>query len=173
MLLAGATVGFAAPASGGHAVARVQNHAVTGLNAWDGRPLGPAGITAVGADQLDNSTATPAWDDGADRYASEGARSAGDYRGASKLATFNQDAETDALPLSQFVGSRAKPAPAHGALGVWNFVDRVRYGRLPEPASWALMLIGFGMIGGALRGFVVANRRLARLQPEDGDEVES
>jgi hypothetical protein len=42
-------------------------------------------------------------------------------------------------------------------------------GGLPEPASWVLMLIGVGMIGGALRGFVVTNRNLARLQPEDVD----
>jgi hypothetical protein len=48
----------------------------------------------------------------------------------------------------------------------------VRYGRLPEPASWALLLIGFGMIGAALRGFVVASRRLARLQPDKVEEVE-
>jgi hypothetical protein len=40
-------------------------------------------------------------------------------------------------------------------------------GGLPEPASWVLMVIGVGMIGGALRGFVVANRNLARLQPEE------
>jgi hypothetical protein len=40
---------------------------------------------------------------------------------------------------------------------------------LPGPASWVLMVIGVGMIGGALRGFVVASRRLARLQPEELD----
>ncbi len=36
---------------------------------------------------------------------------------------------------------------------------------LTEPGNWLLMVIGVAMIGGALRGFVVANRRLARLQP--------
>jgi hypothetical protein len=40
-------------------------------------------------------------------------------------------------------------------------------GGLPEPASWVLMLIGVAMIGGALRGFVLTNRNLARLQPEE------
>ena len=35
------------------------------------------------------------------------------------------------------------------------------------------MLTGFGMIGAALRGFIVANRRLARLQPEDGEKLSS
>jgi hypothetical protein len=28
-------------------------------------------------------------------------------------------------------------------------------------------MLGFGMIGAAIRGFVVANRNMARLQPED------
>jgi hypothetical protein len=42
-------------------------------------------------------------------------------------------------------------------------------GGLPEPARWLLMMIGVGMIGGALRGFVVANRALAKLQPDQLD----
>lgn len=37
----------------------------------------------------------------------------------------------------------------------------------PSPTSWLLLVIGVGMIGGALRGFIVANRALARLQPEE------
>jgi hypothetical protein len=40
---------------------------------------------------------------------------------------------------------------------------------LPSPGNWLLMVIGVGMIGGALRGFIVANRALARLQPEELD----
>jgi len=39
----------------------------------------------------------------------------------------------------------------------------------PSPTSWLLLVIGVGMIGGALRGFIVANRALARLQPEERD----
>jgi hypothetical protein len=76
----------------------------------------------------------------------------------------------DALPLSRFAGANAKSPPDKGGFDIWEMINRVRSGGLPEPASWALMLLGFGMIGGALRGFVVANRRLARLQPEDTDE---
>ncbi len=53
-----------------------------------------------------------------------------------------------------------------GARGRDTTVDD---GGLPEPAIWVLMLIGVAMIGGALRGFVVTNRNLARLQPEDPD----
>lgn len=178
MLLAGATASHAAPTFGVGATppaeTRIQaNEPVGGLNAWDGRRLSPAGIAVVGeGDLAQGVNAAPAWDEGAvgpDHYGADGSRPAGDFAGASKLANLSPYAEADALPLSQFAGVRGKPAPAHGADGVWGIVNRVRYGHLPEPASWALMLIGFGMIGAALRGFVVANRRLARLQPEDGE----
>jgi hypothetical protein len=170
MLLAGATVSLATPTSGGGATAR--DHVKTsaaGINAWDGRRLESAGITVVGDGDLGAGVAGATWDEGVvrpDQSTADGASSTGEFAGASKLANLGPDAETDALPLSQFAGSHAKPAPAHSE-GVWGIVDKVRYGRLPEPASWALMLIGFGMIGAALRGFIVANRRLARLQPED------
>lgn len=73
----------------------------------------------------------------------------------------------EALPLSQFAGEPVNPPAAHEQKGVWGFVNKLRYGGLPEPASWALIVIGFGMIGAALRGFVMANRKLAKLQSED------
>lgn len=51
----------------------------------------------------------------------------------------------------------AKPAP-HAApvkgAAVW----------LPEPATWALLLVGLAMIGFALRGLVAARRRLTNLE---------
>lgn len=177
MLLAGATSSLAAPIHGGGAMAR--NHVKTtaaGLNAWDGRRLytsgNTAGITTVGEGDLSAGVAAPSWDDSAaapDRYPTD-ARTTDEFAGASKLANLSPNAEADALPLAQaqVEASHAKPVATHDD-GVWDLVNRVRYGRLPEPASWALMLIGFAMIGGALRGFVVANRRLARLQPEDGE----
>jgi hypothetical protein len=45
--------------------------------------------------------------------------------------------------------------------------DVLGFGALPEPAAWALILIGTAMICGALRGLIMANRRLARLRDED------
>jgi hypothetical protein len=77
----------------------------------------------------------------------------------------------EALPLSRFAGAGAKTpaAPGDGA-DFWDVINRVKDGGLPEPASWALMLIGFATIGGALRGLVVANRRLARLQPDESED---
>jgi hypothetical protein len=173
MLLAGATASLAASTSGGGAAALGHvNGSVTGLNTWDGHRLASAGVTAVGEGDLSAGMAPPSWEEpgsGPDHYGADGAKPTGEFAGASKLANLTPDPETDALPLSQFAGTHAKAAPAHGAAGVWDIVNRVRYGHLPEPASWALMLIGFGMIGAALRGFVVANRRLARLQSEDGE----
>jgi hypothetical protein len=35
---------------------------------------------------------------------------------------------------------------------------------VPEPASWAMMILGLGLIGVALRGFHVLDRRLERLR---------
>ena len=45
------------------------------------------------------------------------------------------------------------------ANGPWTFIDEVRFegSTVPEPASWALMVVGFGFIGAAAR------RRLATL----------
>ena len=39
----------------------------------------------------------------------------------------------------------------------YNAIDNFQFGAVPEPATWALFIIGFGVIGGALR----TNRRLA------------
>ena len=41
------------------------------------------------------------------------------------------------------------------------------FGALPEPAAWALILVGTAMICGALRGLIMANRRLARLREDE------
>lgn len=100
-----------------------------------------------------------------------------DFGGAgAKPADLPLDAVTGegatALPLSKFLTGDTRIAAARGPFGLWDFLNRVRYGGLPEPASWALILIGFGMIGGALRGFVVASRRLAGLQPDAVDVID-
>ena len=163
MILAAATFDIASPIVGGGAMARDHTKdSVGGLNAWDGRPLGQDGVAAVGAGDPTASVTTPSWADSG----------LGEFAGASRLANLGPMAEGEPLPLSQVARSHTKPAPAHATLSVLDIVNRVRYGRLPEPASWALLLIGFGMIGAALRGFVVASRRLARLQPDKVEEVE-
>jgi len=80
-------------------------------------------------------------------------------------------AEAAAVPsIAMRDASSPSRAPRHEKLDLGPASGQVadaERGGLPEPASWALMVIGVGMIGGALRGFVVANRRLAGLQPDD------
>ena len=39
-----------------------------------------------------------------------------------------------------------------GTLGVDDFSFTLPGGGVPEPATWAMMLIGFGIVGGAIRG---------------------
>ena len=51
-----------------------------------------------------------------------------------------------------------------------HVVGRSQFGDLPEPAAWALVLIGFALIGGAVRGLFMANRRLARLRSEESSD---
>ena len=43
------------------------------------------------------------------------------------------------------------------------------YGALSGPAAWTLVIIGVALIGGALRGLIMANRRLDRLRSQDDD----
>lgn len=42
-------------------------------------------------------------------------------------------------------------ATLRGDSSDYIFIDHVVFGAVPEPAAWALMIAGFGMIGGALR----------------------
>ena len=67
-------------------------------------------------------------------------------------------------------GSRAPIRPARDASDAWDLLGDVTLNGLtgvPEPTTWALMLVGFAMIGGALRGLLMANRRLARLRADE------
>jgi len=43
-------------------------------------------------------------------------------------------------------------------------LGRLRLSPLPEPAAWVLILVGVGMIGSALRGLLVADRKLRLLR---------
>jgi len=78
---------------------------------------------------------------------------------------------TAPLTLSQLAGGANAPS-RRGRFDPWTLINQIRYGGLPEWASWCLMLVGFGMIGGALRGFMVANRRLAGLQAEGVEDAD-
>jgi hypothetical protein len=119
--------------------------------AWDAAPPG----RVDGARDL-STPAGPADLDLSDAAKSPYLAGAGVFNGAAAPA-----------PIVPDVPTGTRPPAATGIAAVWDVFRGKDGGGLPEPASWALMLIGFGMIGGALRGFVLANRRLAKLQPEE------
>jgi hypothetical protein len=73
-------------------------------------------------------------------------------------------ADLPAWASSRFTTPADRPQVHAGFLGALGF------GALPEPAAWALVLIGTAMICGALRGLIMANRRLARLSDAEEDE---
>jgi len=160
LALAAASVGLATtsikPAAPARPSAAVSN---LGFNALDGRRLEQPVPPTYGGEPQQN------WDvDGVHEAGGDSPRQSIDLNGLDPSGA----AGADALPLAQLGGADGKSAPAKARPGVWD-VFRIHYGGLPEPASWGLILVGFGMIGGALRGFIVANRRLARLQPSDQD----
>ncbi len=41
------------------------------------------------------------------------------------------------------------------------------FGDMSRPAAWALVMVGVALIGGALRGWIVANRRLKALRSDE------
>jgi hypothetical protein len=79
----------------------------------------------------------------------------------------------DTLEASPALASPlASPKPARPAVAgeaAKSGRSDTDYGGLPPTERWVLMLVGFGMIGGAIRGFVVANRALQKLQPDGED----
>jgi hypothetical protein len=46
-------------------------------------------------------------------------------------------------------------------------LDQGAAASLPEPGTWVMLLLGFGVIGLLLRANIIANRELAELQPEE------
>ena len=64
--------------------------------------------------------------------------------------------------VDQFIGLSSVTAfdrvtISYGTAGLYAFIDDFRLGApaatgaVPEPATWAMMLVGFGAVGGALR----------------------
>ena len=70
-------------------------------------------------------------------------------------------ADLPAWASSYFSTGADRPQSRPSGLGALGF------GALPEPMAWVLILVGTAMICGALRGLIMANRRLARLRDDD------
>ena len=79
------------------------------------------------------------------------------YNGATLLGTVGGPATTTGqFVLSFSAASITRVAVAAGSFDDWVGVDNVTFtpvaaGGVPEPASWALMIGGFGLVGGAMR----------------------
>jgi PEP-CTERM motif len=78
------------------------------------------------------------------------------YNGATLLGTVN-GAGTGQFVLSFAAANITKVAVRPGSFNDWVGVDNITYtpnavgGAVPEPESWALMLVGFGAMGVAVR----------------------
>ena len=68
--------------------------------------------------------------------------------------------ETDAVPVFFLGGFRIEPGEglygntynSQGFGGVWDYANStVTLSAVPEPAAWAMMIVGFGMTGAAIR----------------------
>ncbi len=73
-------------------------------------------------------------------------------------------ADLPAWASSHFMVETDRPATRAGLF------DALGFGALPQPAAWALILVGTAMICGAIRGLIAANRRLDRLRDDDAAE---
>jgi len=112
-----------------------------------------------------DDAATSSWSDA--NASSQPAESNLDFNGLSARTQDLAPAATAsngqvAVPLSRLgespIGSDAAPAAADAKTSALG---------LGGPQAWGLVVIGVGLIGAAIRGFLVANRRLAKLRAED------
>ena len=74
--------------------------------------------------------------------------------------------QSTAIDISQiqFTLLSASNAPNDFAIGPVTFSTTPISAGIPEPATWAMMIVGFAMVGGALRGLILSDRRLAKLE---------
>ena len=70
-------------------------------------------------------------------------------------------ADLPAWASSYFGDKEARPDDWLDAIGLHGFRA------LAGPVAWALVMVGVALIGGALRGLIMANRRLDRLRSDE------
>ncbi len=124
---------------------------------------------------------------GAPGWTAEGQPQGGAELGFSPLSVTQSGvayspATAGAAPADPAAGEEAKIADLPAWASSYFGDDRERhdgwlervglhgYGALSGPAAWALVIIGVALIGGALRGLIMANRRLNRLRAEEDDD---
>lgn len=77
------------------------------------------------------------------------------YNGNTLLGTVAGTVTTGQFVLSFSSASITRVAVTPGSFNDWVGVDNINYtaaaGAVPEPTSWAMMIAGFGVVGGAMR----------------------
>ena len=136
-----------------------------GLNAWDG----------VGANVETGPHVGWSWRAEGDPTAPAPLNAAGSAAGGPAAAGFSSDVpglEGSGSEIYTIGGKPLSPSAANVApepTGPWAFLEKMTLKGVPAPATWALVLVGFVMIGVAVRGLLLANRRLARLRTHDDE----
>lgn len=87
------------------------------------------------------------------------------FSGANLLASYQLTPTfaSNAKEYFGFTGTGITSATFSHVGGDWVFIDNLTYGAgaVPEPASWAMMIIGFGLVGAASRRRAIARTVLA------------
>lgn len=78
------------------------------------------------------------------------------YNGATLLATVAGTVTTGQFILSYSAASITRVAVAPGSFNDWVGVDNINFtpiaaGAVPEPATWAMLVGGFGLVGASMR----------------------
>ncbi len=117
----------------------------------------PASISSASAFQLTSAYLTGAWNDGlniqVDGYKNNTLIYTQNFlvdTAGPMLVNFN-NALVDNVVFSSFGGTNAGYEGGGDHFAMDNLTINGTSGAVPEPASWALMIVGFGMVGGSLR----------------------
>lgn len=94
-----------------------------------------------------NASGTYTFDDSASKSASQVGTGGGSFKPETSLASFNGSSSAGAWILKV----KDDAFWDTGKLNSWSVQLTGTNGAVPEPATWAMMITGFGLVGGAMR----------------------